>query len=352
MAFATGVLLIDAPASALNNAGSIPGSHTDNTIAVKCIRTRAGELFPYVSAQAFRYWLRTTLERMPETGWQAAPIVREAKVAYTDANPIRYWDDDLFGYMRAPSKKGATRERTTPDTATPAANPLTRAAPFRVGTLVSIAPVNLVEDFGTMARHEGDPVPHEHQFYRAALKGLFSLDLRACGTFTYRKKTGFCHLDDERIEEAKQRGLLPIEQGYRLPADERLRRVRALFEGLAHIEGGAMQAIHYTPVTPALVMVAVAQGGNHLFPYVVGQKHDERGTHPTINLDALHETLDVFSDDLCSPVYIGLVRGYLEEERMQLEAFAQGRADVVVSHPRQVLRAFASDLEANPAWME
>src|SRR5829696_9010309 len=103
MPFVTGLLLIDAPASALNNAGAALGARTDNTVAVKSIRTRTGDQYPYVSAQAFRYWLRTTLEDHTESGWKAAPIFRESKVAYTDANPIRYWDDDLFGYMRAPS---------------------------------------------------------------------------------------------------------------------------------------------------------------------------------------------------------------------------------------------------------
>ena len=41
MAFATGLMLIDAPASALNNLGSIPGARTDNTTGVKMIRTTA-----------------------------------------------------------------------------------------------------------------------------------------------------------------------------------------------------------------------------------------------------------------------------------------------------------------------
>ena len=85
MSFVTGLMLIDAPASALNNLGSIPGARTDNTVGVKVIRTKEGE-YPYVSAQAFRYWLRTTLENA-NLGWQAAPIYREKKVAYTDANP-------------------------------------------------------------------------------------------------------------------------------------------------------------------------------------------------------------------------------------------------------------------------
>ena len=43
---------------------------------------------------------------------------------------------------------------------------VTRAAPFRVSTLVSIAPVDITADWGSMPRHEGDPVPYEHQFYR------------------------------------------------------------------------------------------------------------------------------------------------------------------------------------------
>jgi CRISPR-associated protein Cst2 len=120
MAFVTGLLLIDAPASALNNLGAIPGEREDNTVGVKVIKTKEGS-YPYVSAQAYRYWLRTTLEaRVPS--WRAAPIYREEKVAYTDANPIEWWDDDLFGYMREPSGPPMHRvlARQKPPTPSPA----------------------------------------------------------------------------------------------------------------------------------------------------------------------------------------------------------------------------------------
>src|SRR5947199_9508815 len=107
MAFVTGLLLIDAPASALNNLGNIPGERLENTSGVKVIRTgttpRDRQSYPYVSAQAFRYWLRTTAEKRVE-GWRAAPMYREDKIAYTDSNPLLWWDDDLFGYMRAQKK--------------------------------------------------------------------------------------------------------------------------------------------------------------------------------------------------------------------------------------------------------
>jgi CRISPR-associated protein Cst2 len=357
MAFVTGLLLIDAPASALNNLGNVQGRLFDNVVGVKVIRTKEGT-YPYVSAQAFRYWLRTTLEQAG-IGWKAAPIWRGQKVAYTDANPIRWWDDDLFGYMRAPSTKAdAVKQREadkTRVTETPTRDTVTRASPFRVSTLVSIAPVNIVEDWETMSRHEGDPVPYSNQFYRATLKGLFSLDLHACGTFWYRQKTGFRNLDDVRIEEAKNAGLseLKDEKAYRLPLDERLRRIITLFEGMARLEGGAKQTLHYTDVSPVVVVMAVTKGGNHIFGHIIGA--DSRGL-PELKVEALKDALTVFADDILSDVYVGWVRGYLDDERAKLEVFAQTEEGkrIRISHPREAFRALIEALKQpeHAAWLD
>jgi CRISPR-associated protein Cst2 len=357
MSFVTGLLLIDAPASALNNLGSIPGARTDNTVGVKLIRAKDGS-YPYVSAQAFRYWLRATLEGA-DLGWQKAPIYREEKVAYTDANPILWWDDDLFGYMRAPSQRQSAVDKRKADASraneTPTTDTVTRVSPFRVSTLVSIAPVSVTEDFGTMSRHEGDPVPHEHQFYRTTLKGLFSLDLHASGTFSYRQRTGYRNLDDGRVELAKGKGLVHLgdEKSYQLQPAERVRRISALFEGMAQLEGGAKQTLHYTDVAPALVVLAVTKGGNHIFGHVVGA--NGRGL-PELKLDALKEAMAVFKGEILSDIYIGWVRGYLDDERARLEAFAatpEG-AKVKISHPREAFQALAQALREgkNGSWLE
>jgi CRISPR-associated protein Cst2 len=359
MAFVTGLLLLDAPASALNNLGSIPGEREDNTVGVKVIKTKEGT-YPYVSAQAYRYWLRTTLEARI-AAWRSAPIYREEKVAYTDANPIAYWDDDIFGYMRAPSKRETAKAQRAADSSrageTETTDTITRAAPFRVSTLVSLAPVTPTSDFGTMSRHEGNPVPHEHQFYRATLKGLFSLDLHACGTFSYRNKTGFRNLDDVRarlIKDVAGHEHLEEEKAYRLPAAQRVERVKVLFEGMAQIEGGAKQTLHYTDVSPALIILAVTRGGNHIFHHAVGAN---RQGQPEIKAKALQEALQVHADALLSPVYVGWVRGYLDEERAKFEAFAaeynSGAATpIVIDHPRMVLQSLVAGFDANPAWLE
>jgi CRISPR-associated protein Cst2 len=352
MAFVTGLMLIDAPASALNNQGAIPGEREDNTVGVKVIKTEEGN-FPYVSAQAFRYWLRTTLEAGIQ-GWKSAPIYREEKIAYTDANPLVFWDDDLFGYMRAPSKKETAKAKRDADVSrageTETTDTITRSSPFRVSTLVSLNRVKPTNDFGTMSRHEGHPVPHEHQFYRATLKGLFSLDLHACGTFSYANKTGFRNLDSVREALAKDTEdieHLEGEKSYRLPRAARLERIKALFEGMAHLEGGAKQTLHYTDVSPALVLMAVTKGGNHIFGHVVGA--NTRG-QPVVKQEALAEALTVFADDILSPIYIGWVRGYLDEERAQIEAFVDAynktaQHPIHIRHPREAFLALVSDFD-------
>jgi CRISPR-associated protein Cst2 len=360
MAFVTGLLLIDAPASALNNLGSIPGERTDNTSGVKVIRTKQGQQFPYVSAQAFRYWLRETIQkRIPV--WQAAPMYREEKIAYTDANPIEYWDDDLFGYMRAPSKKeSAKKAREANETlanATETKDTITRSSPFRISTLVSIAPVNITSDFGTMSRHDGDPVPHEHQFYRTTLKGLFSLDLESSGTFSYRNKTGQRNLDEVRIALAQSKDLEHVEaqKAYRLPYEQRVERIKALFDGLSQLEGGAKQTLHYTDVMPSLLVVAVTKGGNHIFNHVVSS--DNKGL-PNINPKALGEVLEIYQDTLLSPIYVGWARGYLDEARAQFEAFASdynasnSQHPINISHPRTALQSLVADFDQHRDWLD
>jgi len=367
MSFVTGLMLIDAPASALNNAGGMKDEVYGNKVAVKVIRS-GGQTYPYVSAQAFRYWLRTTLEST-DAGWRRAPIYREEKVAYTDANPIEWWDDDLFGYMRAPGTGEAKKVRAA-DPEYEKMTPLdvnkkgdeqavTRVSPFRVSTLVSLAPVNVVEDWESMSRFDGYPIPYSSQFYRTTLKGLFSLDLHAAGTFSYRQKTGFRNLDDVRTQLAQKKGLEHMEanKSYRLPLTERIKRISTLFEGLAHLEGGAKQALHYTDVAPAFVILAVTKGGNHIFGHVVGATG--RGL-PELKIDALKEALTIFEDDILSNVYVGWVEGYLDEERARFEAtladgggLAAFAAKIRVSHPRQAFQAIAADLQKpeNAGWL-
>jgi len=73
-------------------------------------------------------------------------------------------------------------------------------------------------------------------------------------------------------------------------------------------------------------------------------------------IEALKEALTVFKNELMSDVYVGWVRGYLDDERAKLEAFAKTPegARVKISHPREAFQALAAALreDKNGSWLE
>jgi len=360
MAFLTGCIILDAPASALNNAGADQGARTDNTIVVKKIRVGRAQ-YPYVSAQAVRYWIRTGLEAQGGD-WKAAPVFREGKIAYTDSNPIAYWDDDLFGYMRAPSK-AKDGKKTTGEEAGATATPMekdteiTRVSPFRVSTFVAISPNAIATDFGTMTRQNGDPVPYEHEFYRAHLQGLLSLDLTTVGTFFASKRVGAKNLDEVRRKLAEEKGLektsVRKQDAYRLPLVERQQRVRTLVDGLAYLSGGAKQTQHLTDLTPAIAILAVTRHGNNPFLRWFGASAANRAEGGTqFQAGAFQQTAEWLAEqgELLSDVYVGWAEGFLDEER---KAFQEAKAGVRIAiregYPPKVIRDFASALSSGDA---
>lgn len=346
MAFVTGCLLLDAPASALNNAGPDEGSRTDNTIAVKKIRTPEGT-HPYVSAQAVRYWIRTNLE-LNEPRWKSAPVRREGKIAYTDANPIEYWDDDLFGYMRAPSQK---KDAAKDENASPLEEKreITRVSPFRVSTFVSISPSPVVSDFGTMTRQEGNPVPYEHEFYRAHLLGLLSLDISAAGTFFDGARVGYKNLDSFRRDAAQKAGLAPVtlrkQAAFRLSTPQRADRIATLIGSLAALNGGAKQAVHYTDLTPAVVFLAVTENGNNPFYRMLTSSSTKTTQFHTA---AFVELMKAYKDQFLSDIYVGWAQGFLDGERKKLEDTEEMKTGrIKLGHPATQIISFAELLGAS-----
>ena len=97
-----GFVLLDVDVAALNNAGKDVSSNFENAIKTKSVY-KNGQSYVYVSGQAWRYWWRDTLQKV--YGWSLSPVSREKSIAYTNANPVDYPDDDIFGYMRAATEE-------------------------------------------------------------------------------------------------------------------------------------------------------------------------------------------------------------------------------------------------------
>ena len=116
----TGTFLIQADGAFLNGAGIDPRREDKNTAIPKSYRDGIGNRVPYVSAQAWRRWLRNTL--VEETGWPASQLraIDLSEKGTTnkiagELNPVEFPEDDIFGYMRAAKGQGREEAAETDD---------------------------------------------------------------------------------------------------------------------------------------------------------------------------------------------------------------------------------------------
>jgi CRISPR-associated protein Cst2 len=329
-----GFVLIDAPHSALNMSDKDPAAAYENETPVKAIRRGDGKIFPYVSAQAWRYWWRNTLET--KYGWQMSPVIRGNDIAFTSANPFSYPDDDVFGYMRATKK---TDEGT-----------LTRLSPLKNSPLISVAPYKPTDDFGVMTRgHEREPVLHQHQFYSTVLKGIFSLDLSRVGVFGSTARTGYKNLDQKYTEKAEMKAAIATAKAEQkngdwvMPKTVRVQRATDTVKALPFLSGGAKSALHLTDVTPKFIVLAVIEGGNHLFMNIAAEKAGE----PLINANALKQVITDYKDALLSDIFIGRQEGFQDDLRGGLKTLQAEVKDTKTVHllsPKQAIERFTEKL--------
>lgn len=332
-----GLALIDAPYSALNNADRPKGRTDDNAVVVKTLKKgRRGNTYPYVSGQAWRNWWRTTLDREFDE-WHSSPVVRKDKIAYTHADPVAYDDDDVFGYMRARSEgKGKDKVDLT----------VTRVSPLKCSPLISIEPQIPTNDFGVMARQDGDSVPYEHQFYSCVLQGIFSLDLSAVGAFSDVNKTGYKNINADYVPTihaaggTQENGNAP----WVLPKEIRVRRCRQTLEALPLLNGGAKLTSHLTDVTPKLIILSVLDGGNHPFMNLMVEK-DGVGQ---LSFPALREVMEDYADRFLDSIYIGRRTGFMDNLHGELSGIANDTSlpcKVVCDSPNKVIHQLANKLD-------
>ena len=340
MSYLVGKVALDIRAGAPNN-----GLGEDNVTRVKQLRV-GRDVFPYVSAQAFRRWLRDSVPAdEPRSGVTRTGSGKNQQ-AFTEGRPDRYFDDDLFGYMVAmKGRDGGTCQRDTV---------------FATGTLLSVAPRRPVEDFGTMSRgfKAGEnPVLHGHELYSAELAGDVLLDLPRIGTFETAGSGLKVALTATAAKEAAANGATSLtfrgSPALRLDLVERRRRAALLLRTLTAVRGGAKQALHYGDRTPALILLAPMKGGINPFTRVLGVR-DGRVVFDTA---VLREEINAWRDELDGPIHLGWAPGFLGDQREVARAELGPEIEkgtVILDHPRVAIGQLAKEIEAgqHDAWFD
>lgn len=333
-----GTFLIDATAAFLNGAGTAPGEDKTTTVP-KTFREQNGsrkEEVPYVSAQAFRRWLRDTVNE--ENSWPPSELhpigISERgsvnKIA-TELNPIEFPEDDIFGYMRAGSSNEESVQRTTA---------------FKNSILKAIRGKRSInQDDGYVHLKEGTPLPYSTRFYSAYLEGFFNLECYRLGV--YDNLGSHVELAKEILEKLTDR--LEKEtihkkfNRYTIKEAEHSRRERAvgLLRGLVHLRGGAKQAAFSTDVSPKVIVLAGLTCANPVFNDLF-EAHELR---PSLKVETLKEIAKDYSSKLTTSIHIGLRNGTLanEEEVLELEQSRNEGVRFVLDSPITVVNKFIED---------
>ncbi len=322
-------ILIDVDGASLNNWGD-DATNTQgmaNTSAVKKV-FKNGRMYAVVAGQAWRYWWR---ESLGLNGWSLSPITRDKKVAFTEANPLIYSDDDIFGYMRASKDElkdengnivlqgGNGKNKDKPKMVDVS---VTRISPLKNSILTSVTSIDkkVLNEFSTMARQDGDAVPYEKQSYSTVLKGMFSLDLDQSGTFTKINRSGFKNVTDKLYEEVLENGteiddlINPNIKRARLNNEVRKQRAKDTVLALKTISGGAKRTTNYVSVKPDFIILAVLKGGNNIFDNIAVEENGRA----TLSIKALKEAIEDNQEYLRSAVYIGKATGFMDDVSLNI----------------------------------
>ncbi len=340
-----GTFLIQAEGSFLNGAGL--GTGEDRNVVITKTFSDFKDKVPYVSSQAWKRWLRNTFqEEYPD---YPPAIIKQIHANIkgntdkigTDNDPIKFPEDDIFGYMKTAAKDDAQKKQERrnngdPDDDTNEGdnNPdeiikknkggddvksIMRPAPFSASILKSLRKNGWKgKDEAFVHLQEGTPQPYTTEFFNTQLQGIFSLNYSRLGVF--RNEGDRIELDKEWVKKYEGEEKIIREEKtatgtggfYRVVDNKRKERASAILNALAIMRGGAKQAQFATDVAPKLIIVVGLNCGNLIFNDGL---LDDTKEGPILNMEALKEIILDYKDRIITPVYIGVRTSYLSNEK-------------------------------------
>jgi CRISPR-associated protein Cst2 len=222
---------------------SLNGSdkEVDNINPIKKVTLPNGEQLPYVSSQAIRRALRDKLE---ELGHSVSPVLESSTskgAPKTALDPIKYLDDDMFGYMDA--KAGADGEKGTSNT---------RTSPVRVDSLLALATYKGDLDYATnfMGQKIGlNPNIFETEIHSGVYRGSILIELDRVGV-------------EWRLAEGKERRLEKIDL---IAPQEKAQRVLAFLDAFRTMWSSGRQTRFLADISPKFLAAALMSSKNPIF---------------------------------------------------------------------------------------
>jgi CRISPR-associated protein Cst2 len=289
-------------------------SEIENLNVIKKIRE--GYLdYPYASAQAMKRSLRDTLKGL---GYTISPIINSAP-ARTVGDPLKYIDDDLFGYMNAGSKKTGNSDIDK-------LNGI-RKSVVSMTPLLSLSEFEDNIDFGSNMiglRAGGNPMPYETEIHRGWYRISVYVELDRIGSgdgFIKGKKEVVKNIDVKNLPEVTEKyDFVEIKDGKcnllkyeydKLDKEIKYNRAKALVDSIRFLAPSGRNSNWLIDLTPKLMVAAYVKGAKTPF-LEVNLLDQSQKDKDVINLKAIKEAEESFSDGI-EDIVVGYRKDLIEE---------------------------------------
>ncbi|MGB3617993.1 MAG: type I-B CRISPR-associated protein Cas7/Cst2/DevR [Catalinimonas sp.] len=215
--------------------GSLNGGdkEVDNINPIKKITLDNGQELPYISSQALRRALRDSLIAMGEEKSAVQEASAKKGAPKTQMDPVRYIEDDLFGYMDAAPGKDGERGKSK-----------IRTSPVRVEAMVALNEYKGDLDYATnFMAVEGGGTPNifESEVHSGIYRGTVLIELDRVGS-----GQGF-----------------EVDGG--LDFDEKARRIKLLLDAIQNLWSSGRQTRFLSDISPKFIAAACMTAKNPIF---------------------------------------------------------------------------------------
>ncbi|MEQ8702788.1 MAG: type I-B CRISPR-associated protein Cas7/Cst2/DevR [Phaeodactylibacter sp.] len=290
---------------------SLNGSdkEVDNINPIKKVTLQSGEELPYVSSQAIRRALRDKIE---ELGHALSPVGESSTskgAPKTALDPIKYIDDDLFGYMDAQAGKDGGAGTSN-----------VRTSPVRVESLLALATYKGDLDYATnfMGKKIGlNPNIFETEIHSGVYRGTILIELDRIGR------------EFEVVEETKGKTTTRSLQTKELVSnEEKAKRVHALIDALQMLWSSGRQSRFLADISPKFFAAALMKSKNPIFLEAVNL--NESGQIDTKGIKSVVNDYEKFIDQHVFAVQEGVFDK--QEDMVSLKDGFQKLADWVTAY--------------------
>ena len=259
----------------------------DNINPIKKVTLQNGEELPYVSSQAIRRALRDKLE---ELGSDISPVRTSSTdkgAPKTEMNPIKYIDDDLFGYMDASKGKDDASGTST-----------VRTSPIRVESLLALATYKGDLDYATNfmgKKIELNANIFETEIHSGVYRGTILIELDRIGKET-------------KLKDKKTRELETVDL---VDNKEKAARVNNFLNALQMLWSQGRQTRFLADISPKFIAAGLMKSKNPIFLEAV-----ELTEEGNVNIDKLNTVLSDYEKFMEDHVFAVQEAVFKKEEGM------------------------------------